>query len=193
VRKAERAGDRIKIHRNDAAAYRDFLSVHNGFVAIKKYAERLSERRLNAIKPFVDVLVAYFEGEPVCGHVLIRDELLRRVGLVWSASTRLKGEIAPTAVSSLNRWLHWYEMQMYKSEGMCIYDLGGVGTDTPETAAIARFKNSFGGARAIEHNYIVARAAGLVAIRLFYAIRRIRSKLGVLTSSTCARISPMRH
>jgi hypothetical protein len=179
VRKAERSGDKIKVRRNDANAYRDFLIIYNGFIAIKKHAERISERRLDAIKPFVDVLVAYFEDEPICGHVLIRDEPLYRVGLVWSASTRLKREVAPSAVSSLNRWLHWYEIQMYKLEGMCVYDLGGVGTDTPETAGIARFKHSFGGERAVEHNYIVARAAGRIAIRLFYAIRRIRSELGV--------------
>jgi hypothetical protein len=181
VRKAERAGGTIEVHRNDATAYRDFLVIHNGFVAIKRHAGRISERRLDEIKPFVDVLVAYFEGEPICGHVMIRDEVLQRIGLVWSASTRLNGKVAPTTVSSLNRWLHWYEVQVYKLEGMCVYDFGGVGCDTPELAGIARFKHSFGGTRVIEHNYIVTRSAGRAAVRLFYALRRIRSVLVVPT------------
>jgi hypothetical protein len=177
VRRTDRASDKIEVRRNDDAAYRDFLIIHNGLVAVKKYAEKLSEQRLNAIKPFADVLVAYFDGRPVCGHVAIRDERLGRVGLVWSASTRLKGEDSPTFVGSLNRWLHWYEMKLFKLEGMRAYDFGGVGADTPETAAIAKFKLSFGGTRILEHNYIIARAAGRAAIRFFYIIRRLRSDL----------------
>jgi len=196
VRRTDRASDKIEVRRNDDAAYRDFLTIHNGFVAVKKYAEKLSEQRLDAIKPFADVLVAYFDGRPLCGHVAIRDERLGRVGLVWSASTRLKGEDSPTFVGSLNRWLHWYEMQLYKLEGMRAYDFGGVGADTPETAAIAKFKLSFGGTRVLEHNYIIARAAGRAAISFFYAIRRLRSdwwrfQLGnPLTKSTHALPCP---
>jgi len=178
VRKTDRTRDKIEVRRNDGQAYRDFLQIYNEFVAAKKYAEKLSDQRFGAIKPFADVLVAYFEGRPMCGHVVIRDPSRRRVGLVWSASTRLKGEDAPRLVGSLNRWLHWYEMQLYKLEGMHAYDFGGVGTETPETSSIAAFKLEFGGIRVVEHNYIIARSTGRAAISAFYLMRRLRSAWG---------------
>jgi hypothetical protein len=175
MKKAERVRDRIEVRRNDAEAYRDFIAIYNGFVGIKKYTEKITQKRLDALKPFADVLVAYFDKRPLCGHLSIRDECLRRVGVIWSASTRLKGEAAPNLIASVNRWLHWYEMRLYKSENMNIYDLGRIGTSTPEEAAITRFKLSFGGTRVLEHDYTMAGLAAHVAMRLLYAFRRIRS------------------
>jgi hypothetical protein len=175
VKKAERFRDRIEVRRNDAVAYRDFIAIYNGFVGIKKYTEKITEKRIDALRPFADVLVAYFDKRPLCGHLSIRDERLRRVGVIWSASTRLKGEDAPILIASVNRWLHWYEMRLYKSENMNVYDLGRVGTSTPEEAAITRFKLSFGGTLVLEHDYVMAGVAAHVAMRLLYAFRRIRS------------------
>src|ERR1700682_6698056 len=98
---------------------------------------------------------------------MIRDEKLKRVGLLWSASTRLKGEDAPALVASLNRWLPWHEMRLYKSEGFRVYDFGGIGGQTPEIAAITRFKLSFGGMGGGEHDFIIAGGAGRRALRPF--------------------------
>jgi hypothetical protein len=178
VRKAERVRDRIEVRRNDEIAYKDFVVIYNAFVKAKKHTEQISETRLDALKRLSDVFVAYFEGRPVCGHVMIRDEKLKRVGLLWSASTRLKGEDAPALVASLNRWLHWYEMRLYKSEGFQAYDFGGIGEHTPEIAAITKFKLSFGGTRVVEHDYMLARAPGRLAVSLLYTVRRFRSLIG---------------
>jgi lipid II:glycine glycyltransferase (peptidoglycan interpeptide bridge formation enzyme) len=174
VRRAERHRDRIDVCRNDAAAYRDFIGIYNSFVAVKKYTEKISEKRLDALKPNTDVLVAYFDGRPVCGHVLVRDEGLRRIGVLWSTSTRFNVDDV-RIISSVNRWLHWYEMLLYRSEGMRIYDFAGIGTETPEKATIANFKLSFGGTRVVEHDYIITRAAGRAAIQLLFRLRRIRA------------------
>lgn len=174
IRKADRLSDRIEVRQNDSTAYRDFLAMHNDFVALKQHSERLSERRLEALKPLSDVLVAYFEGRPICSHLVLRDEPLKRVGVLFTVSTRLREEEPSIFISSLNRWLHWYEMRRYKSQGMQTYDFCGVGTDSPEKAGIAYFKQSFGGTRVLEHNYILARAAGRTAVSLFYTLRRIR-------------------
>src|SRR5262249_1094740 len=144
--------------------------------AVKRHSERLSDHRLDAFKPVSDVFVAYLDGRPVCGHLLLRDERLKRVGALLTASTRLNANEPAILVSSLNRWLHWYEMKLFKGEGIDVYDFCGVGTDTPEKASIAYFKKSFGGKQVTEHNYVLARVAGKAAVAAFYAWRRFRSK-----------------
>ena len=174
VRRMERLSNEIEVRRNDGVDS-DFLAVYNEFVGLKRHSERLSQRRLQQLKPFVDIFVSYFEGRPLCAHAYIRDDKLKRVGLMLAASTRLSGGDAPTFVGSINRWLHWYEMRLYKSEGIETYDLGGTGVSTPEKEAIARFKLSLGGRQVVEHNYMIANPLGHLAIRLFYALRRLRS------------------
>jgi Acetyltransferase (GNAT) domain len=175
IRKTDRISNRLEIHRNDSSAYGDFLKLYNGFVAHSRHSEPLSKSRLDALRHLSDFFVAYFDGRPLCGHVMIRDQGLGRVGLLLSASTRLDGKDTPILIGSINRWLHWHEVQFYKSEGMLVYDLGGAGTETPRTAGIARFKRSFGGTQVTEHNYIAAKPVARIAIALFYAMRRMRS------------------
>ena len=162
------------IRRNDPSAYSDFLKLHNAFVGRSKYSEPLSRSRLDRLKSCVDVFVAYFDGRPMCGHVLLGDESIGRVELLFSASTRLEEEEDARVVSWVNRWLHWCEIRLFKAERMLLYDLGGAATDTSHTAGIAQFKQSFGGTRVVEHSYIAAGPMGKLAISAFYAVRRIR-------------------
>jgi hypothetical protein len=176
ISRADRERTGIEVHRNDACAYRDFHTVYNDFVALKKHTGRLPERLFDALKPHADVSVASFRGRPVCGHVSIRDETLKRVALVFSASTRLSGEYSSNFVGRLNRWLHWEEIALYKMEGMHLYDFGGTGTDSPAKASIARFKRMFGGKCVQQHDYIMARGVGRIAVQCFFVIRQIRSK-----------------
>jgi lipid II:glycine glycyltransferase (peptidoglycan interpeptide bridge formation enzyme) len=174
VRRIERLRDQIEIRRNEGVDS-DFLTVYNALVGVKRHSERLSLRRLEELKPFADLFVSYFQGRPLCAHAYIKDEKLKRVGLKLTGSTRFSGGDAPVFVGSVNRWLHWYEIQLYKSEGIQTYDLGGTGTSTPQKEAIARFKLSLGGKQVVEHNYMIANPLGLLAIKLFYAFRRLRS------------------
>lgn len=176
IRRADRVSARTEIRRNDAVAYADFIRLYNRFVEHSRHSEPLSSARLDGLRPISDVFVAYFEGRPLCGHVLVRDETIGRVGLLLSASTRLEGSDAPAFVGSINRWLHWYEIQLYKSEGMLVYDFGGASADTHRLAGIAHFKQSFGGTQVQEHDYIAARPTARMAISLFYAMRQMRSR-----------------
>jgi len=176
VRKAERLLDRIEVRRNDDTCYCDFISVFNGLVAVKKHTEKISGKRLESLKPFSDVFVVYLDGRPITCHLMIRDESIGRAGLLWSASTRFSGEDTPVRVASLNRWLHWYEMRLYKSEGLRVYDFGGIGSDTPERAGIAEFKLSFGGTPVLEHDYIITRLSGRLAVHGLFMLRRLRSE-----------------
>jgi lipid II:glycine glycyltransferase (peptidoglycan interpeptide bridge formation enzyme) len=125
VRKVDHFSNRVEVRRNDQAAYRDLLEIYNSFAALKRHSEKLSARRLAAFKPVSDVFVAYLDGRPICGHLLLRDEKLKRVGALLTASTRLNRHDPAILVSSLNRWLHWYEMKLFKTEGMHVYDFCG--------------------------------------------------------------------
>jgi hypothetical protein len=174
IKRIERLRDRIEVRRNNGVAS-DFLTVYNNFVAVKRFAERLSPRRLQYLRPFADFFVSYFDGRALCAHAYVRDVRLKRVGLIMAGSTRLSGADPPIFVGSFNRWMHWHEMQLYKSEGMEIYDLGGTGISTPQKEAIARFKLSLGGKQVVEHNCMIANPIGRLAIGLFYAFRRLRS------------------
>ncbi len=173
VRRIERVRDQVEVRRNNGVDS-DFLAIYNAFVGIKRHSERLSPRRLQELKPFADIFVSYYEGRPLCAHAYVRDEKLKRVGLILAASTRLSAADTPVFVGAVNRWLHWYEMQLYKSEGIETYDLGGIGTSTPQKEAIARFKLSLGGQQVVEHNYMIANPLGRLAIAFFYALRRLR-------------------
>lgn len=187
IRKADDLACRVEVRENDSTACRDFLSLHNQFVTLKRHAERLSEGRLQAYRRAGDVLVAYFDGQPVCGHLVLRDERVRRVGVLFTASRRLLAGERTTFISALNRWLHWYEMRQYKSQGMNVYDFGGLGTDTAEKTSIAFFKQSFGGTPVLEHSYLLARLTARIAVRLFYMSRRIRSRnplTGILNNNS---------
>jgi hypothetical protein len=65
---------------------------------------------------------------------------------------------------------------LYKMEGMHVYDFGGTGTDTPARASIARFKRMFGSKHVQQHDYIIARGVGRIAVQCFIAIGQIRPK-----------------
>jgi len=179
ISRIDRLSSRAAVRRNDPAAHADFLKLHNDFVARSRHTEPLSKSQIDRLRPMVDVFVAYFDGRALCGHVFIRDQDIRRVELLFSASVRLEGSENPAFVSWMNRWLHWSEIRLYKSEGMLVYDFGGIATDAPRRAGIARFKQSFGGTRVVEHSYIVAGPLGRMAIGMFYAMRRIRSARSV--------------
>jgi hypothetical protein len=179
IARIDRLSGRASVRRNDPAAHADFLKLHNAFVARSRHTEPLSKSQIDRLRPIIDVFVAYFDGRALCGHVFIRDQYIRRVELLFSASVRLERNESPAFVSWLNRWLHWFEIRLYKSEGMLVYDFGGTATDTPRRAGIARFKHSFGGTRVVEHSYIAAGPLGRMAISMFYAMRRIRSARSV--------------
>jgi hypothetical protein len=183
IHRIDRLSSRATVRRNDSTAYADFLKLQNDFVARSSYTERLSKSQIDRLRPVVDIFVAYFDGRALCGHVFIRDQNIGRVELLFSASVRLGRGENPAFVSWMNRWLHWSEVCLYKTEGMLVYDFGGTATDTPRRAGIAGFKQSFGGTRVVEHSYLLARPLGRLAISMFYTMRRMRSAKSVFGAS----------
>ncbi len=151
IRRAEKMLPRIRVRLNDRIAYRDFQSLYNNFVKTKRFAPQLSDRRLRMFSEVSDVFVIYLDERAMCGHLLLRDEKARRVRLCFSATNRLDSSEDAALSGSLNRFLHWREIQNYHERAFELYDFGGT-----EAAFnnIARFKLSFGGFELLEHCYV---------------------------------------
>lgn len=85
------------------------------------------------------------------GETLIWHALLLSGNVSWLQYTascfRDRDNEYRAVVGRANRWLHWKEMQRFKSLGITRYDWGGLFEDesVPERAGINRFKKEFGG------------------------------------------------
>jgi len=158
IRQAERIHDQIEVQRNGDRVSRDFLELHNRFVAQKGYAKALPEWQLKLWTQSSDVFVAYKDGRPVCGHLMLCDRDAGRARLMFSASRRLDNSQDAALSGILNRYLHWHEIQRYCEEGVRLYDFGGI---EDGSTPIAKFKLSFGGPEKTEFSFMVAgRATG---------------------------------
>jgi len=142
VRRAEKLRDRLEIVMNTEAARADFLPFYNTFAGNKGTVPRLKPYRFNEYLPHADVFMLYFEGQPTCGRLVLRDEESRTALMLYSGTRRLEQGADTITVGLLNRYLHWHEMKTYQAAGMETYDFGGIG---PTTTSVNNFKMSFGG------------------------------------------------
>jgi len=180
IRRAGKMSDRISIMRN-GGALDAFFDLYNKFVSQKGYADPLSRRRFKEFVKIADVFVASVDSRPVCGHLMVRDQEEGRVRLGFSASLRLESKETANVTGAVNRFLHWHEIQTYKSEGIRMYDFAGI---EDGTTPIARFKLSFGGEQLVEHCYVFMGRGGQLAYRAYQKIplllnrSRRRSRIG---------------
>ena len=86
IRRAKKLGDRLEFRTNDRTADADYLTLYNKFVEWKGYTRPISARRYQRYLQIGDVTVAYLDGVPVTGHLLVADQEASRVRLVFSAS-----------------------------------------------------------------------------------------------------------
>ena len=97
-----------------------------------------------------------------------------RATLFYSASLFRKFDSSAirNKIGRANRFLHWQDMQRFKSEGISVYDLGGwyEGDSDLERLRINKFKEEFGGK--IVKNYICERALTAKA-KLFLRVRSL--------------------
>jgi hypothetical protein len=162
---------RVTVHVNPGSDYqRGFLSLYNR-LAENKNQPLLSHRRLSEYLAVADLWVLSLDDQVRCGHVLLHDSQLRRVRLMFSASTRLNAYDDTHVSSALNRYLHWQEMQRYKAQGIRVFDFGGIGSKSDATSAIARFKLSLGGHPVQQNNYVIGAPSAAVVYRLYKAYR----------------------
>ncbi len=170
IRKAAKLDGRLEIDRNSPRAERDFLDVYNAFAALKKHSGPLFRATLDSMRAVSDIFVIYADGRAVAGHLWMLDPSSKRVRLMFAASTRLEGSEQGTFVASLNRYLHWHEIQLYKSEGFEFYDFGGFQSPADAEHPLNKFKLSFGAFIVEEHDYVFGRGLGSLAYRLYRMI-----------------------
>ena len=151
IRRAEKMLSRVAIEIGSEKANRDFLAVYNEFTK----AKGLPGLRTGWIQDnaaHCETLVLYLDGEPLCSHLLLLDPETSIVRLLYSGSRRLESPEQAAACGSLNRYLHWQEMQRYYTQGFTIFDFGGLG----RRDSIASFKLSFGGTVLTQHFYLLS-------------------------------------
>jgi hypothetical protein len=142
VRRAEKMQNRFDILMNTGAARADFLALYNNFAGSKGNLLRLKPYRFRELLQHADVFMLYFDGEPTCGRLVLRDAQSGTALMLYSGTRRLQPGADTITVGLLNRYLHWHEMKTYQAAGMKTYDFGGIGSTT---TSVNTFKMSFGG------------------------------------------------
>jgi Acetyltransferase (GNAT) domain len=142
VRRAEKMGDRLEIAMNTEAVRSDFLQLYNAFATSKRKMPHLKPHRFHEYLSHADVFMLYFEDQPTCGRLVLRDAESRTALMLYSGTRRFEEGADTINVGLLNRYLHWHEMRTYHAAGIERYDFGGIG---PRNAAVSNFKMSFGG------------------------------------------------
>jgi len=145
VRRAEKMHDRFKIAMNTKAVRADFFDLYNTFAINKGNMPLLKPRRFNEYLPHADVFMLYFEDQPTCGRLVLRDEESGTAVMLYSGTRRFEEGADTITVGLLNRYLHWHEMKTYQAAGMKRYDFGGVGPGRSKIPSVSNFKMSFGG------------------------------------------------
>jgi hypothetical protein len=151
VRRAEKMRDRIEIGMNTDSVRSDFFTLYNNFANSRGKIPSLKRQRFNEYLPHADVFMLYFDGQPTCGRLVLRDEESGTALMLYSGTRRLEKGADTITVGLLNRYLHWHEMKTYQAANLQKYDFGGVGGPN---SSVTNFKMSFGGP-VVESSYYV--------------------------------------
>jgi hypothetical protein len=142
VRRAEKMRDHFEIAMNSEAARTDFLPFYNDFARKKGNIPLLTPHQLNEYLPYADIFMLYFEGQPTCGRLVLRDDESGTAVMLYSGTCRLEEGADTITIGLLNRYLYWHEMKTYQAAGLAKYDFGGASDSYP---SVTHFKLSFGG------------------------------------------------
>ena len=161
VHKAEKLGDRVTIRRYTGGPdpdnlIDDFVTLYNAFVNSKTGKSfPISSDLVRSYFPHADLILMDLDGKSICGHLNLvdREAGISRMG--FSGSRRFDDQPTARLAGILNVYLHWYEIQKYREEGLRTYDFGGIG-GVDDNVGVNRFKLQFGGTIVREHNYLLA-------------------------------------
>lgn len=172
INKAKKWEAKIKITVNQNPEV--FLELYNDFVRKKKHIFPLSKSRLNDYLKVSDFFLCYFDGMPMVGHLLLRDNEAQIVRLVFSTTKRLENKEYARFTGPLNRYLHWYEFEYYKEQGIESYDMGGIGSGKGK---VGRFKLTLGGQRVKKNSYLLGKGFIKTVFQIYSFFERVRNKI----------------
>jgi Acetyltransferase (GNAT) domain len=161
IHKAEKLGSRLTVRRYSGGADQDrlvdqFVALYNDFVRGKRgHNTAISAARQYGYFPKADLVMAYLDGQPICGHLNLVDREIGIVRLQDSANRRFDDAATARLAGIVNVYLHWHEFERYREEGFAAYDFGSLG-QTEDSVGVNRFKMQFGGTIIREHNYLLA-------------------------------------
>lgn len=162
IRYAEKAEDRVVVQ-SAGNSPEQFLDLFNGFAGMKRSGVApIAMATLEHYLKLGDLFMAYLDGAPICGHVLLVDRELRRVRLMLSASRRLESPALSRIAGETNKMMHWREICHYREQGFATYDFGGIRNDPND--GITKFKCAFGGTTHREYTYLCAGAPALARL-----------------------------
>jgi hypothetical protein len=158
----------------DGTAFEEFCDYYDSF-AILKAQPKLNRDWLSLLAE-ADALalsqVRDGSGDTLVWHAYHRSP--HRATLFYSASLfrKVDSSAVRNKIGRANRYLHWQDMQRFKSEGISTYDFGGwyQGESDRQRLSINKFKEEFGGQ--IVKNYICERALTSKA-KIFLRVRRL--------------------
>lgn len=149
IRRAEREGSIY----NNSTSVDCFLTIFNDF-AIQK---GLAIQSIESLKSFNSSLVltsTSINNEITATHSYLIDLDNRKVRLLHSATQRFSENIDTNMIARSNKYLHYMDMKMFKSQGYETYDWGGIafGSENKSLLGINKFKESFGGQLIEQYN-----------------------------------------
>ncbi|MBV8811294.1 MAG: GNAT family N-acetyltransferase, partial [Acidobacteriaceae bacterium] len=158
IHKAEKLGSRLTLRHYSGGPDQDhlveqFVDLYNDFAHGKPLETTpVSVADEYSYFPSADLVMAYLDNQPICGHLNLIDRETGIVRMHHSAGRRFHDPATARLAGIANVYLHWHELEKYREDGFAAYDFGSLG-QVEDSVGVNRFKMQFGGTIIREHNY----------------------------------------